>query len=84
MVKSEGTVTTSVTLVVWLRAPLVAVMVMGYEPVGVLLTVLMVRVVEPEVVTWVGLNPAVAPPGSPLAVKLTVPLNPFKAVTFTV
>ena len=32
----------------------------------------------------VGLNEALAPPGSPLALKLTVPAKPFRAETLTV
>jgi len=77
-------VTTSVTPTVCVRVPLVAVMVIGKDPVGVVLAVLMLRVVEPELVIWTGLKPAVAPVGSPLALKPTVPLNPFKALTLTV
>ena len=83
IVKSGGMVTTSITLTVCVRVPLIAATVIGYDPVGVVLAVLMVRVVEPEVVIWAELNPAVAPDGNPLALKFTVPVNPFNAVTVT-
>ena len=39
------------------------------------------RVVEPEVFTEAGLNEAVAPEGSPLTVKPTVPMNPAIGAT---
>jgi len=38
----------------------------------------------PEPLTEVGLKLALAPDGSPLALKLTVPLNPLNAVTVAV
>ncbi len=44
----------------------------------------MLTVVEPEVFTVVGLKVAVTPEGSPLALKLTVPVNPPPGVTVTV
>jgi len=44
----------------------------------------MVIVEEPEFVTAVGLNAAVAPGGSPLALRLTLPVNPPPAVTVIV
>ena len=47
------------------------------------LAVLMLRVVEPEVVICVGLKLGVAPEGAPLALKPTVPVNPFNAVMVT-
>jgi len=43
--------------------------------------VVTVIVEEPEVFTEVGLKLNVAPVGSPLALKLTVPANPFTAPT---
>jgi hypothetical protein len=46
--------------------------------------VVTVIVEEPEVVTEVGLKVAVAPAGSPLALKVTVPVNPFSALTVAV
>ena len=46
--------------------------------------VVTVSVEAPEPVTEVGLNEAVAPAGNPLAVRLTVPVKPLSALTFTV
>lgn len=71
----------SVTVVEWTRLPLVPVMVRVNIPLGVDLLVLTVRVDVPEPVTEVGLNVPVARRGSPLTLKLTVPVNPFKAFT---
>ncbi len=53
-------------------------------PVGVVLAVVTVMVVEPEPVTEEGLKLAPAPVGRPEALKLTDPLNPFNGVTVTV
>jgi hypothetical protein len=41
-------------------------------------------VVDPDVFTAVGLKVAIAPEGRPLALKLTVPVNPVTGVTVTV
>jgi hypothetical protein len=76
--------TTRATVVVWTIAPLVAVTVMVKLPVGVEPAVDTVIVEEPEVITEAGLKLAVAPAGSPLALKLTVPVNPFTALTVAV
>ena len=46
--------------------------------------VVTVRVLDPEPATVAGLKLAVAPAGSPLALRVTVPLNPFSGLTFTV
>jgi len=51
---------------------------------SVVLAVVTVIVEEPEVFTEVGLKLKVAPVGSPLALKLTVPANPFTALTVAV
>ena len=64
--------------------PLVPVMVNGKLPVGVVLAVVTVMVDEPDVVTDVGVKLAVAPAGSPLTPKVTVPVNPPDGVTVTV
>jgi hypothetical protein len=53
-------------------------------PAGVLLLVCTVSVALPVPVTVLGLNVPVAPLGNPLTPKLTTPLNPFSAPTFTV
>ena len=44
----------------------------------------MLRVVGPDALTEVGLNTAVAPGGSPLTLKPTVPVNPAIGVTVAV
>jgi hypothetical protein len=53
-------------------------------PTGVLPLVVTVMVDDPEPVTVVGLKLAVAPVGSPLALKLTVPLKPPDGVIVAV
>jgi hypothetical protein len=85
-VKSGEELTTRTTVVVWTIAPLVfvPVIVMVELPGGVELAVVTVIVEEPEVVIAVGLKLAVAPAGSPLALKLTGPVNPFTALTVAV
>ena len=70
-------VTTRVTVVVLIACPLLPVIVSGYVPTGVEELVVMLNVVEPEVLKVEGLNVAVAPVGSPLTLKLTVPENPL-------
>jgi hypothetical protein len=52
--------------------------------VGVDVKVLTARVEDPEPETEPGVKLAVAPEGNPLTLKLTFPLNPLDAVTFTV
>jgi hypothetical protein len=54
------------------------------DPTGVVEVVVTVSVDVPELVTDVGLNPAVAPAGNPLTLSPTVPVKPFSAPTFTV
>ena len=76
--------TVSVTLLEWVVLPLVPVMPMVKVPEGVVLPVVTVRVEEPEPATEAGLKLAVAPAGSPLALKLTVPLKPLTAPTVAV
>jgi len=53
-------------------------------PVGVLRMVLTVRVDEPDVVMDEGLRLALVRRGSPLTLKLTLPLKPEPGVTVTV
>ena len=74
-------VTISVTEVVRCRLPLVPVIVNANEP--LLLPEFTVIVVLPEVFTDVGLKLAVAPPGNPLTLNVTVPLNPPDGLTVT-
>jgi len=70
--------TTSVTVVEWVKLPLVPVIVKVYVPAGVVLAVVMAIVDDPEAVTELGVNVAVAPEGRPEALKPTVPLNPVE------
>jgi hypothetical protein len=76
-------VTANVTVVEWLSVPLVPVMVTVELPTGVLPLVVTVIVDDPDPLTDVGLNVAVAPVGSPLAVKTVLPANPPEGVTVT-
>lgn len=82
--KSAAALTTRLTDAVCTRFPLVAVIVNGYVPNGVDDVVLTFSVEDPEPVTEVGLNVALAPAGKPLIVKPTALLKPPLAVTFTV
>lgn len=68
-------VTVSETLVVWLRVPLVPVMVMVKVFTGVVLEVA-TESVEDAPVAGFGLNVAVVPTGTPVALKVTPPVNP--------
>jgi hypothetical protein len=52
-------------------------------PAGDELAVVTVIVVDPDVFTVVGLNVAVEPEGTPLALKLMVPANPVPGATVT-
>src|ERR1019366_8956801 len=71
--------TVRVPLAVWVKLPLVPVMVSGYVPSGVVELVVTVSVEVPDPVTVAGEKLAVAPAGSPLALSVTTPLNPFSA-----
>ncbi len=71
-------------MVEWLKLPLVPVIVSVRLPVGVFVPVDTVKVDAPEPVTEDGLKLPCAREGSPLTLKLTVPLNPFRALTVTV
>jgi len=79
-----GGVTVSVIVVVFVEVPDVPVIVRLNVPVGVVLAVVTVIVEEPEPLTEVGLNVALAPDGSPLALKVTAPANPFTAAIVAV
>jgi hypothetical protein len=54
-------------------------MVSGYVPTGVVELVVTVSVELPVPVTVAGEKLGVAPAGSPLALNVTTPLNPFNA-----
>src|SRR6185369_331652 len=77
-------VTASAALAVRLSDPLVPVMVSVELPGGVPGAVLMSSVAVPDPLTEAGVNDAVAFAGSPLALRLTGPVNPFTAPTVTV
>ena len=67
----------------WLRLPLVPVIVNVEAPFGVFLEVFTVSVDEPLPFTDVGLNVALVREGSPVTLNVTVPLKPFVGVTVT-
>ena len=69
-------------VVVFVRPPELPVMVTGTVP--VVAVPLAVSVIVLVVVAGLGLNDAVTPLGRPEADKLTLPLNPFCAVTVIV
>ena len=83
-VKSGAAVTLRVTVAAWTREPLVPVMVSVKLPWEVPVDVVIVRVELDPAATEEGLNEAVAPAGSPLAVRLSEPLKPLVALVFTV
>ena len=66
-----------------MRLPLVPVMVMVEGPVGVVLAVVTVSVEVPLPLMVPGEKLAVAPAGNPVALRVTVPVNPFRAPTVT-
>ena len=75
---------TSCTVVVWLSAPLVPVIVSVDVPSGVSTSVVTVSVAVPAPVSEVGLNEAEAFAGTPLTDRLTAPAKPFTAPIVTV
>lgn len=80
-------VTVRLTVVEWCRVPLVPVIVKVYVPVPVLRFVETVSVEffgEGGSVSDAGLNVQVLRGGQPVTLRLTVPANPFKAVTVVV
>jgi hypothetical protein len=72
-----GAFTTKLTVVLCVKLPLVPVIVSVDVPTGVLPLVVTVNVEFPAPVTVPGEKFAVAPAGSPLALKTTAPVNPF-------
>ena len=76
--------TTSVTPALCVVLPLVATIVSGYDPVDVVDPAATFSVEDPDPVTELGVKVAVAPAGTPFALRLTTPLNPFTAVTVAV
>jgi len=76
--------TVSCTLVLWLVAPLVPVMVIVSVPVAVAAVVEMLSVEVPEVLTEAGLKVALTPAGKLPVPRETVPLKLLSAPTVTV
>ena len=83
MVKS-GPETIRVTDAEFVSEPAVPVIVTVELPVGVPDVVVTVIVELPDVVMEAGEKEAVAPAGKPLALRVTGPVNPLTAPTFTV
>jgi hypothetical protein len=81
-VKFGGAVTVRETLVVCDKLPDTPVMVTVTVPVVAALLAVSVNVLE--VLTLLGLNDAVTPPGKPDAERLTAPLKPFSELTVMV
>jgi hypothetical protein len=76
--------TVSTTLAECDKLALVPVTLSVSLPGGFELVVVTVSVEEPEPLREVGLKLALAPEGKPLALKATVPVNPFCGVAVTV
>ena len=76
--------TTRLTVVVADSAPLAAFTVADVVPAAISGRVATVIVVVPLPVTVVGLKLHVAPAGSPVQLKFTIPLNPFVDATVIV
>jgi hypothetical protein len=74
----------SVAEPLWLSEPLVPVTLKVELPSVAVAVVLIVSVVEPDLLTEVGLKVPVAPDGNPDTPKLTVPVKPLSGVTVTV
>jgi len=72
------------TVLECVRLPLVPVMVRVNVPVDAVFVVEMLNVDDPELLTEIGLNVALAPAGTPLTLKLTVPRKQLTALTLVV
>src|SRR6266566_1418630 len=79
LIEKSGVLTTSVTVVLCVKLPLVPVIVRVYFPPGV--DVLVVTVMVPHPTTDCG--GALAPAGKPLTLNVTAELNPFDGDTVT-
>ena len=79
-----GSLMVSVTGAVRVWSPLVPVIVNGKVPVGVVGLDVIVIVEEPDVVTDGGVKLAVAPAGSTLTLRATVPVKLPEGATVTV
>src|SRR6202790_5058198 len=83
MLMAPGVMTTKLVVAEWVRLPLVPVMVTVEVAVGVVPSVVTVSVEVPLPLMVAGEKLAVAPAGKPLALRVTVPANPFRAPTVT-
>jgi hypothetical protein len=84
MLMAPIVVTTRVVVVECVRLPLVPVRVSVEVPTGVVPAVVTVSVEVPLPLIVAGEKLAVAPVGNPLALRVTVPVNPFNAPIVTV
>ena len=84
MLMAPNVVTARVVVVECVRLPLVPVMVSVDVPAAVVLAVVTVSVEVPLPLSVAGEKLAVAPVGNPLALRVTVPVNPLSAPTVTV
>jgi hypothetical protein len=75
--------TTSAAVAVWVRAPLVPVIVRVAVPAWMLAGVVMFSATVPEPVTVGGFNDAETPAGAPLTWRVTEAANPFSDPTTT-
>ena len=69
--------TTSVTLAVWDKLPLVPLKVSVKVPIAVEAVVVMLKVEEPAPLMEAGVKLAVAPDDKPVAPSATLPVKPF-------
>ena len=76
--------TCNVTVALWLKPLFVPARVRVKVPASVAFAVDIVKVDDPGPMIDDGLKLAVAPPGKPLVLRDTAPLNPFTGVTDTV
>src|SRR5215471_577984 len=82
--QGAAAMTCRLVLALWLRLPLVPIMVIGKVPTGVDAEVETVRVELPEPVTDAGVNLAVTPAGRLPVLSATALLKPLIAPTLTV
>jgi hypothetical protein len=69
---------------VWTKLPLVPVIVRTKLPLAAFFGAVTVSVELPDPDTDAGLNEALARAGTPLTLKATLPVNPFRAAMVTV
>ena len=84
IVKSGSEFTIRETVAEWVSEPPIPVIVSIDVPDGVFAAVVTSKVADPVPEMVDGVNDAVAFVGSPLALRLTVPANPFAAPMVTV